>query len=72
MSSFLAALARRRSSLDMTVSFYSHVHAVSYFCYHSEELSTYFYCEELSTLFTTRSFSLFCCDKIFTMSSIKS
>lgn len=29
MSSFLAALARRRSSLDMTVSFYSHVHAVS-------------------------------------------
>lgn len=29
MSSFLAALARRRSALDMTVSFYSHVHAVS-------------------------------------------
>ncbi|KAL3855027.1 hypothetical protein ACJMK2_014257 [Sinanodonta woodiana] len=29
MSSFLAALARRRSSLDMTVSFYSHVHALT-------------------------------------------
>ncbi|XP_053386213.1 kalirin-like isoform X3 [Mercenaria mercenaria] len=29
MSSFLAALARRRSALDMTVSFYSHVHALT-------------------------------------------
>ncbi|KAH3753807.1 hypothetical protein DPMN_188457, partial [Dreissena polymorpha] len=29
MSSFLAALARRRSALDMTVSFHSHVHALT-------------------------------------------
>ena len=39
MHSFLAALTRRRCALDMTVSFYSHVHEVSQLYFYGTALT---------------------------------